>query len=48
MDWSGLRKSTELGGNTVNIVKTSEWLISENKAGGEKYWRLHITQADVF
>jgi DNA ligase-1 len=25
-------------------VKTSEWLISENKAGGEKYWRLHIVK----
>jgi DNA ligase-1 len=25
-------------------VKTSEWLISENKAGGAKFWRLHITQ----
>jgi DNA ligase-1 len=25
-------------------VKTSDWLVSENKAGGAKYWRLHITQ----
>jgi DNA ligase-1 len=23
-------------------IKSSEWLISENKAGGEKFWRLHI------
>lgn len=27
----------------MKIVKSSEWLISENKAGGEKFWRLHIT-----
>ena len=26
----------------MNIVKSSEWYISENKAGNEKYWRLHI------
>jgi hypothetical protein len=26
------------------IIKTSEWLISENKNGGEKFWRLHIVQ----
>jgi DNA ligase-1 len=26
----------------MNIVKSSEWLISENKAGGEKFWQLHI------
>lgn len=25
-------------------VKTSDWLISENKAGGEKFWRLHIVK----
>jgi ATP-dependent DNA ligase len=28
----------------MNIVKSSEWLISENKAGGEKFWRLHIVK----
>jgi hypothetical protein len=28
----------------MNIVKSSEWLISENKNGGTKFWRLHITQ----
>jgi hypothetical protein len=28
----------------MKTVKTSEWFISENKAGGAKYWRLHITQ----
>jgi ATP-dependent DNA ligase len=28
----------------MNTVKTSEWLVSENKAGGGKFWRLHITQ----
>jgi DNA ligase-1 len=26
----------------MNNVKSSEWLISENKAGNEKFWRLHI------
>ena len=25
-------------------VKSSEWLISENKAGGEKFWRIHIVK----
>jgi DNA ligase-1 len=25
-------------------VKSSEWLISENKNGGAKFWRLHITR----
>ena len=25
-------------------LKSSDWLISENKAGGAKYWRLHITR----
>lgn len=24
------------------IIKTSDWLIGENKAGGKKFWRLHI------
>jgi ATP-dependent DNA ligase len=28
----------------MKIVKSSDWLISENKAGGEKYWRLHIVK----
>jgi DNA ligase-1 len=28
----------------MKIVKSSEWLISENKAGGEKFWRLHIVK----
>ena len=28
----------------MNIIKSSEWLISENKAGGEKFWRLHILE----
>ena len=28
----------------MKTVKTSEWLISENKAGGEKFWRLHIVK----
>jgi ATP-dependent DNA ligase len=28
----------------MNTVKSSDWLISENKAGGEKFWRLHILQ----
>lgn len=26
----------------MKTVKTSDWLISENKAGGAKFWRLHI------
>jgi ATP-dependent DNA ligase len=26
----------------MNTFKTSYWLISENKAGNRKYWRLHI------
>ncbi len=28
----------------MKIVKSSEWLISENKAGGEKFWRLHVVK----
>ncbi len=28
----------------MKTVKTSEWLISENKAGGAKYWCLHMLQ----
>lgn len=28
----------------MKIVKSSDWLISENKAGGEKFWRLHIAK----
>lgn len=28
----------------MNTIKTSDWLISENKNGGEKFWRLHILQ----
>ena len=28
----------------MKVIKTSEWLISENKNGGEKFWRLHIVQ----
>ena len=28
----------------MKTVKTSEWLISENKNGGAKHWRLHITR----
>ena len=28
----------------MKTVKSSEWLISENKNGGAKFWRLHITQ----
>jgi len=28
----------------MKIIKSSDWLISENKAGGEKFWRLHILQ----
>lgn len=28
----------------MKTVKSSEWLISENKAGGEKFWRLHIVK----
>lgn len=31
----------------MNIIKSSDWLISENKAGGEKFWRLHIVQDGV-
>jgi len=31
-------------GNQMNIVKSSDWLISENKNGGEKFWRLHIVK----
>ncbi len=26
----------------MDMVKSSDWLISENKAGMEKFWRLHI------
>lgn len=26
----------------MKIVKSSDWYISENKAGGAKFWRLHI------
>lgn len=26
----------------MKTIKTSDWLISENKAGGKKFWRLHI------
>jgi DNA ligase-1 len=25
-----------------NVIKSSDWLISENKKGDNKYWRLHI------
>ena len=28
----------------MKTVKTSEWLVSENKAGGAKYWCLHMLQ----
>jgi ATP-dependent DNA ligase len=28
----------------MKIVKSSDWLISENKTGGEKFWRLHIVK----
>jgi len=28
----------------MKIVKSSDWLISENKNGGEKFWRLHIVK----
>jgi ATP-dependent DNA ligase len=28
----------------MKIIKSSDWLISENKAGGEKFWRLHIVK----
>jgi DNA ligase-1 len=28
----------------MQIIKSSEWLISENKHGGEKFWQLHILQ----
>jgi len=28
----------------MNNVKSSEWLISENKNGGEKFWRLHVVR----
>ena len=28
----------------MQIIKTSNWLISENKAGLQKFWRLHITR----
>jgi DNA ligase-1 len=31
-------------GYQMKIVKSSEWLISENKNGGEKFWRLHIVK----
>ncbi len=26
----------------MQTIKTSDWLISENKKGDNKYWRLHI------
>ena len=26
----------------MNVIKSSDWLISENKAGGEKFWQVHI------
>lgn len=26
----------------MKIIKSSDWLISENKNGGEKFWQLHI------
>jgi DNA ligase-1 len=28
----------------MQTIKSSEWLISENKHGGEKFWQLHILQ----
>jgi DNA ligase-1 len=28
----------------MKIVKSSEWLISENKVGNKKFWRLHIVR----
>lgn len=28
----------------MKIIKSSDWLISENKNGGEKFWRLHIVK----
>jgi hypothetical protein len=31
-----------LTGELMKIVKSSEWLVSENKHGGEKFWQLHI------
>lgn len=34
----------------MKIIKSSDWLIGENKNGGKKFWRLHILQdgADYF
>ena len=26
----------------MKTIKSSDWYISENKAGGEKFWKLHI------
>jgi hypothetical protein len=31
----------------MKTVKTSEWYISENKKGDNKYWRLHILKLGV-
>jgi len=31
----------------MQVVKSSDWLISENKNGGEKFWRLHIIKDGV-
>lgn len=28
----------------MQVVKSSEWLIGENKSGGKKFWRLHIVR----
>jgi DNA ligase-1 len=28
----------------MKVTKSSDWLISENKAGNKKYWRLHMIQ----
>lgn len=31
----------------MKVIKSSDWLISENKNGGEKFWRLHILQGNT-
>ena len=31
-------------GEVMKTIKSSDWLISENKAGNKKFWRLHITK----
>lgn len=32
-------------GEIVNIIKSSDWYISENKAGLRKFWRIHILKS---